>query len=103
MPTSNHGAISLVLEVLVRLRPQSILDVGTGRGKYGVLCREYFPDARIVGIEGWQDASETLNVTLELVRRGYSEDDIAKLWGGNLLRVWRENERVARELQSSRN
>src|SRR5690606_10884142 len=39
------------------------------------------------GVVGWQDASETLNVTTELVRRGYSEEDIAKLWGGNLLRV----------------
>jgi membrane dipeptidase len=39
------------------------------------------------GIEGWSDASETFNVTLELVKRGYSEEDIAKLWGGNLLRV----------------
>ncbi len=39
------------------------------------------------GIEGWSDASETFNVTLELVKRGYSEDEIAKLWGGNLLRV----------------
>ena len=47
------------------------------------------------GIDGWRDASETFNVTLELVRRGYSEDAIAKLWGGNLLRVWRENERIA--------
>jgi membrane dipeptidase len=51
------------------------------------------------GIEGWRDASETLNVTVELVRRGYSEEEIAKLWGGNLLRVWREVERVAAELQ----
>jgi membrane dipeptidase len=47
------------------------------------------------GIVGWDDASETPNVTLELVRRGYSEEDIAKLWGGNLLRVWREVERIA--------
>ena len=52
------------------------------------------------GVDGWDDASETFNVTLELVRRGYSEEDIAKLWGGNLLRVWRENERVAAELQA---
>ena len=51
------------------------------------------------GIVGWNDASETFNVTLELVRRGYSEEDIAKLWGGNLLRVLREVERVAQELQ----
>jgi membrane dipeptidase len=47
------------------------------------------------GITGWNDASETFNVTLELVRRGYTEEEIAKLWGGNLLRVWREVERVA--------
>ena len=50
------------------------------------------------GIEGWNDASETFNVTLELVRRGYTEEEIAKIWGGNLLRVWREVERVASEM-----
>jgi membrane dipeptidase len=53
------------------------------------------------GIVGWEDASQTPNVTLELLRRGYSEEDIAKLWGGNLLRVWREVERVAAELQGN--
>jgi membrane dipeptidase len=51
------------------------------------------------GIEGWDSAADTFNVTLELVRRGYSESDIAKLWGGNLLRVWREAERVSRSQQ----
>ncbi len=51
------------------------------------------------GVQGWNNASETLNVTVELVRRGYSEEDIAKLWGGNLLRVWREVERTAKSLQ----
>ena len=49
------------------------------------------------GVAGWNDASETLNVTLELVRRGNDENAIAKLWGGNLLRVLREEERVATE------
>jgi membrane dipeptidase len=39
------------------------------------------------GLSDWSNAGETFNVTLELVRRGYSEEDIAKLWGGNLLRV----------------
>lgn len=39
------------------------------------------------GITGWKDASETPAVTAELERRGYSEADIAKIWGGNLLRV----------------
>ncbi len=50
---------------------------------------------------GWADAAETFNVTRELVRRGYSEDDIARLWSGNTLRVWRENERVAAESMGS--
>jgi membrane dipeptidase len=43
------------------------------------------------GVDGWRDASETFNVTLELVKRGYSEDDIRKLWGANALRVMGEN------------
>lgn len=47
------------------------------------------------GILGWNDAAETLNVTVELVRRGYSESKITKLWGGNLLRVMEAAERVA--------
>ncbi len=47
------------------------------------------------GIVGWNNARETLNVTLELVRRGYSEDHIARLWGGNLLRVMEAVEAVA--------
>ena len=53
------------------------------------------------GVTGWNDASETFNVTLELVKRGYSEDDIRKMWGGNLLRVWREVESVAAEMQAA--
>ena len=39
------------------------------------------------GIAGWKDASETQNLTAELLRRGYSQEDVAKIWGGNLLRV----------------
>ena len=52
------------------------------------------------GVDGWNSAAESFNVTLELVRRGYSEEQIAKIWSGNLLRVWGEVERVAKELQS---
>ena len=51
------------------------------------------------GIEGWQDASETFNVTLELVKRGYTEEDVAKIWSGNLLRVLDKAQRVAETLQ----
>lgn len=47
------------------------------------------------GLTGWQDASESRNVTRELVRRGYDEARIAKIWSGNLLRVWRDVEKVA--------
>jgi membrane dipeptidase len=47
------------------------------------------------GITGWANASETRNVTAAMRKRGFSEADIAKLWGGNLLRVWREVERDA--------
>ncbi len=50
------------------------------------------------GIEGWSDASETFNVTLELVKRGYSEDDIEKLWGANLLRVLDEVQAISASL-----
>jgi membrane dipeptidase len=51
------------------------------------------------GVDGWNSAAETFNVTLELVRRGYTEAQIAKLWSGNLLRVLDEVQRVAEKLQ----
>ncbi len=47
------------------------------------------------GVEDWSNASETFNVTLELVRRGYTEEQIGKLWSGNLLRVMEEVARYA--------
>lgn len=53
------------------------------------------------GVYGWNDASETFNVTLELVERGYTEEDIRKLWGENLLRVMEDVQRVASEIQKS--
>jgi len=51
------------------------------------------------GVVDWNDASETFNVTLELVRRGYTKAEIEQLWSGNTLRVWTEVERIAKELQ----
>jgi membrane dipeptidase len=51
------------------------------------------------GIEGWSDASETFNVTLELVKRGYTEAQIEQLWSGNLLRVLDNVEAVAKQIQ----
>ena len=52
------------------------------------------------GVNGWDDASETFNVTLELVRRGYTEEEIGKIWSGNLLRVLDEVQAVAAEIQA---
>jgi membrane dipeptidase len=52
------------------------------------------------GVDGWNGADETFNVTLELVRRGYTEEQIAKIWSGNLLRVWGEVEQVAKKIQA---
>jgi microsomal dipeptidase-like Zn-dependent dipeptidase len=52
------------------------------------------------GVTGWGDASETFNVTLELVRRGYTEEEIGKLWSGNLFRVLDEAQAVAAEIQA---
>lgn len=54
------------------------------------------------GIDGWNSAAESFNVTLELVRRGYTEEQIGKIWSGNLLRVWGEVEQVARDIQAGR-
>jgi len=52
------------------------------------------------GVHGWMGAHESPNITIELVRRGYSEEDIAKIWGENLLRVLDEVQQVAARLQA---
>ncbi len=53
------------------------------------------------GITGWNSAAEAFNVTLELVRRGYNEQQIGKMWSGNLLRVWGQVEAVGRQIRAS--
>ena len=52
------------------------------------------------GIKGWDDASETLNVTTELVRRDYTKEQIEKIWSGNLLRVLDEVQKVGKEIRA---
>jgi len=47
------------------------------------------------GVEGLDDISMLPNLSVELVRRGYSSRDLEKFWGGNLLRVLREVENAA--------
>ncbi|MEM8492907.1 MAG: dipeptidase [Pseudomonadota bacterium] len=53
------------------------------------------------GIDGVYDASEVMNITIELVRRGYTEEQIQKIWSGNLMRVFDEVQAVATRLQAS--
>lgn len=53
------------------------------------------------GVAGWMDESESATVTGELLRRGYKADDVSKIWGGNLLRVLRDAERIATDLQTA--
>lgn len=52
------------------------------------------------GIQGIFDASEVMNITIELVERGYTEEQIEKIWGGNLIRVFREVQQVANDIQA---
>ncbi|MEP7117362.1 MAG: dipeptidase [Acidobacteriota bacterium] len=54
------------------------------------------------GVAGWNGADETFNVTLELVKRGYTEEQIGKLWSGNLLRVMADVQRIAKEIQAGK-
>ncbi len=50
--------------------------------------------------EGMEDASKLPKITEALLRKGYKDDDIRKILGGNLLRVMEQTEKVARELQA---
>jgi membrane dipeptidase len=52
------------------------------------------------GLADYNCVLESVNVTAELLRRGYTEEQIGKLWSGNLLRVMSEVEQVAKRLQS---
>lgn len=51
------------------------------------------------GVVGWNSAAETMNVTAEMVKRGYTEEEIAKIWSGNTLALWRRVDEAARALQ----
>ena len=52
------------------------------------------------GVDGYNCALESMNVTKELLRRGYTEEQIAKIWSGNLLRVMGEVEQAAKRIQA---
>jgi len=46
------------------------------------------------GVRGWRDVSQTAHVTAALIERGYSDQQIAKMWSGNFLRVWEQVEQA---------
>jgi Zn-dependent dipeptidase, microsomal dipeptidase homolog len=48
------------------------------------------------GVDGCRTASEMKNITIELLRRGYSKSDITKIWGGNVMRVLRKVEEIGK-------
>jgi membrane dipeptidase len=47
------------------------------------------------GVDGCSTVAEMKNITIELLRRGYSKADIEKIWGGNIMRVLREVQKIA--------
>ncbi|MNE50932.1 Membrane dipeptidase [compost metagenome] len=53
------------------------------------------------GVKGWEDVSQSRFVTAELIQRGYAPADIAKLWGGNFLRVWAQVQQAGKPTLSS--
>jgi len=72
MPSSHTDQINEIMKLVILTSPKSILDVGVGFGKYGVLSREYLENRdvnkqysfdwkiRIDGIEGWKDYFSSL-------------------------------------------
>ena len=53
------------------------------------------------GVDGCFDVSEMGNITFELVKRGYSKNEIRKIWGGNLMRVMNKTDKVAQKYKLS--
>lgn len=54
------------------------------------------------GMRGCRNMAQMKNITRALMEAGYSDEDIAKMWGGNLLRVMREVEAVAAKYRSGK-
>jgi membrane dipeptidase len=53
------------------------------------------------GVEGCKTVAEMKNITIELLRRGYTKNDIKKIWGGNFMRVFRKVEEIAKTTSQS--
>ena len=111
-PTTEEGVSVLDAETFARYSEE--FHAITGGEKYRASLAEYVDQIDYVvgkigidhvgissdfnhggGVTGWQDVGDSLNVTAELLRRGYSDEDVAKLWGGNFLRVWAQVQALA--------
>ncbi|MGH6910198.1 MAG: membrane dipeptidase, partial [Phenylobacterium sp.] len=51
------------------------------------------------GLAGLEDITDYPKITAALLKAGYSKDDVAKFWGGNVLRVMREAQALAEKPQ----
>jgi len=58
---------------------------------------DYF--SSLLSLDGMMDAGEAFHITIELVRRGYTEEDIKKIWSGNIIRVWEKVSSAASEFR----
>jgi membrane dipeptidase len=83
LPKANVGHLADAIDYVVRLAGVAHVGIATDFEHAG-------------GVDGYRNAGEAANVTRELLRRGYSVPDIARIWSGNWLRVLREVERVRR-------
>ena len=50
------------------------------------------------GMVDFQDCSKMKDLTVELLKRGYTEKELEMFWGGNFMRVWEQTIKVAKEL-----
>jgi membrane dipeptidase len=108
----NGGVVQVVaFSNYLRMVPKDVPAASAPRGTVAQLVDAITYAVKTIGIEhvgiasdfnhgggvlGWDDEGECQNVTAELLRRGYSRKDIAKLWGGNFLRVWAEAQKAGK-------
>ena len=88
------GVLKCKVEVV--LASSGDADGGTGGDGGGAMTIDQLTGVR----NGVFDASEVMNITIELVRRGYSEEAIEKIWGKNVMRVFEEVQAVAESMQA---
>lgn len=81
MPTSYSESIPKIIEIIQAVKPRKVLDIGIGRGKYGLLTQEYCENVVVDGIEAWPEY--ITDVQKSIYRKIYVEDvtqmDLAKL------------------------